>query len=225
MLTILTLTALLVQILPFTARFEWVIIENGEADTARGQIYFVAPWRIYYDVDYPLNQQLSVVKNMMTIYYPEESTGYVIKTKSQLETPLSQQSIPAANPDEMMSKLGFKLTENRLQNDTSYAIWKSKNSKAVPFSRVVFGKYKKIPVFTEVVCKDNTPFTRTFFSNHIRVDTFNLPTRIETERLNTDSTTTFETMTYVGIDTSTAFLGSLFRFRVPDQIKLKRINW
>ena len=213
------------QIPPFTARFERVIVEDGEADTARGRIYFVAPWRIYYDVDYPLNQYLSVVKNTMTIYYPEESTGYVIKTRSQLETPLSQQSIPAANPAVMMPKLGFKLAENITRNDTDYTIWKPKNPKATPFSKVVFGKYEGVPVLTEVFRQKDQPLIRTLFSGHVSVDTFNLPTRIESERLNADSTTTFEVMTYADLDTTAGFLDSLARFRLPTGVSIKQISW
>ena len=126
------LTLLLTQVPPFSARFERVIIEDGIGDTARGRICFAAPWRIYYDVDYPLNQQLSVVKSTMTIYYPDDNNGFIIRTKSQFDVPLSQPSMSAVNPVEQMPKLGFKPAEMTTSNDTIYATWVPKNPKQNP---------------------------------------------------------------------------------------------
>lgn len=223
--TLIILTLALGQIPPFTARFERVILEEGVADTARGRIYFVAPWRIYYDVDYPVVQNLTVVKSTMTIWYPEESTGYVIRTKSQFETPLSQQSIPAIRPEEAMPKLGFKPAGTEVRGDSSFSTWKPKNPKQVPFDRVVFGYFAGVPVLTEVIRREGTPLMRTLFSNHLRVDTFNLPTRIEHARFLEDGNRTLDIMAYADMDTATAFIDSLGRFTPPAYVKLRRINW
>jgi hypothetical protein len=210
---------------PFSARFERVIIEDSAADTARGRICFVAPWRIYYLVDFPLDQQLSVVKNTMTIYYPEENSGFVIETRSELETPLSQQSVPAEDLNHAMPKLGFGLAGQSVRNDTTYAVWRPKRPGTNPLARVVFGRCGGNHVFTQVIKKDDRPLSETWFSDYVTIDTFALPTRIEHHRFTEDGSMTEDIMTYTMLDTSTAFIDSLASFRVPPDAEMKRMKW
>lgn len=210
---------------PFSARFERVIIEDSTVDTARGRICFVAPWRIYYLVDYPLDQQLSVVKNTMTIYYPEQNNGFVIQTRSRLENPLSQQSVLAEDLTQAMPRLGFGLAGQTVSNDTNYAVWRPKRPGTNPLARVVFGRCRGNHVFTQVIRKDDRPLSETWFSDYITIDTFALPTRIEHHRFAEDGSRTEDVMTYTMVDTSTGFIDSLGSLRVPPDAEMKRMEW
>ncbi|UCG43279.1 MAG: hypothetical protein JSU73_01280 [candidate division WOR-3 bacterium] len=224
-MTCLLLFLLVGTVPPFSARFERVIIERGTPDTARGRICFVAPWRIYYLVDYPLDQQLSVVKNTMTIYYPEQNSGFVIQARSRLETPLSQQSILAEDPRKTMSRLGFGLAGQTVRNDTTYAVWRPKRPGTNPLARVVFGRCGGRHVLTRVIRKDDRPLSETWFGDYVFIDTFALPTRIEHHRFADDGSRTEHIMTYTMVDTSTAFIDSLGSFRVPNDAEMKRMKW
>ncbi len=219
------LSLLLGTVPPFSARFERVIIEDSVADTARGRICFAAPWRIYYLVDYPLDQQLSVVKNTMTIYYPEENSGFVIQTRSEFETPLSQQSVLAEDLSQAMPRLGFGLSGQTVRNDTTYAVWRPNRPRTNPLARVVFGRHGGNHVFTQVIRKDDRPLSETWFSGYVSIDTFALPTRIEHHRFTEDGSRTEDIMTYTKVDTSTGFIDSLGGLRVPRDAEMKRIKW
>ena len=223
-MTFLLLATLLGQAPPFSARFEQTTVANGEADTARGTIYFVAPWRVYYQVDFPVNQILSVVANDMTVYYPDETLAYVIKSKSQVELPMSQQSLGAIDPAQAMSKMGFKLGKTRTIGDTAYAVWSPKEKRA-PFGRVTFGRVGRATVFVEVLRKNSLPMMRTRLSGHVQADTFRLPTRIVTEQFDTEGKRTLESLTYSALDTSTEFLKTIGRFAVPARVKTRTYNW
>jgi len=209
---------------PFQARFEQVTIDGGQTDTVRGYIYFAAPWRIYYQVDYPLKQNLSVVMNTTTIYYPDKSLAYVIKAKSEVESPLSQQSLGAVDPSQAMAKMGLAPGKTRVSGDTTYSTWNSKN-KRLPFSHVVFGHVGRATVYVEVLRRNGGPLMRIRFSNHIKVDTVALPTAVVTERFDTEGERTLETLTYQDVDTSTAFLRTLGRFTLPTGTRIKTSNW
>jgi len=220
----LLLTSLLAQVPPFSARFEQITAAQGEADTVRGTIYFAAPWRIYYQVDYPLNQLLSVVMNTMTVYYPDKALAYVIKGKSQVESPMSQQSLGTADPAQAMFEMGFKLGKTSTVGDTAYAVWNPKD-KRTPFGRVTFGRVGRATVFVEVMRRNGRPMMRARLSGHVQVDTFRLPTRTVTERFDTEGRRTLETQTYTGLDTSTDFLYTLARFALPPGTRIKTSNW
>lgn len=220
----LLLTSLLGQVPPFSARFEQVTVTKGETDTTRGTIYFAAPWRTYYKVDYPINQILSVVMNDMTVYYPDETLAYVIKTKSQVESPMSQQSLGTVDPAQAMSEMGFTLGKTSTVGDTAYVVWNPKDKRA-PIGRVAFGRVGRATVFVEVLRHDGKPMMRTRLSGHVQADTFELPTRIATERFDADGKRTLETMTYTALDTSTAFLYTLGRFALPPGTRIKTSNW
>jgi hypothetical protein len=222
-LAFLVLTALFAQVPAFSARFEQVTVANTKADTTRGTIYFVAPWRIYYQVDYPLNQILSVVMNEMTVYYPDETLAFVIKTRSQAETPMSQQSLSAVDPGLAMLRMGFKPGRTSVVGDTGYEVWNPKD-KRTPFGRVTFGRIGRATVFIEVSRQNEQPMMRTRFSGHVQVDSFELPTRMATERFD-HGTRTLETFVYSALDTSTAFLKTVGRFAIPRGIKTKTYNW
>ena len=212
------------QVPPFSARFEQVTAERGKTDTTRGAIYFAAPWRIYYQVDYPLNQLLSVVMKTMTVYYPDETLAYVIKTKSQVEAPMSQQSLGAADPAQALFRMGFKPEKTRTVGDTTYAVWNPKDRRS-PVGRVTFGRVNRATVFVGVTRRNGEPIMRTWLSGHVQVDTFRLPTRTATERFDTEGRPTLETQTYTGLDTSTTFLKTLTRFAPPPGTKTKTSNW
>jgi hypothetical protein len=218
------LTALLGQIPPFSARFEQVTVTNNKTDTARGTIYFAAPWRTYYQVDYPLNQRLSVVMNTMTVYYPDETLAYVIKTKSQVETPMSQQSLGAIDPSQAMSKLGFKRGKASTVGDTAYEVWNPKD-KRMPSGRVTFGRIGRVTVFVEALRQNGQPMMRTRLSGYVLVDTFTLPTRVVTERFDVDGSRVTETLTYSALSTATDFLSTLGRFALPPKTRIKNANW
>jgi hypothetical protein len=220
----LVLAAILAQIPPFSARFEQVTVVNNKADTARGTIYFAAPWRTYYQVDYPLNQRLSAVMNTMTVYYPDETLAYIIKTKSQVESPMSEQSLGTINPAQAMSKLGFKRGKTSTVGDTAYEVWSPKD-KRMPFGRVTFGRVGRVTVFVEALRPNNTPVMRTRLSGHVQVDTFRLPTWIASERFDEEGRRTLETMTYTALDTCADFLGTLGRFAPPPGTRTKTSNW
>jgi hypothetical protein len=220
----LLLAVLAGQVHPFSARFEQVTVADSRTDTARGTIFFAAPWRVYYQVDYPLNQLLSVVMNTMTVYYPDETLAYVIKTKSQVEAPMSQQSLGIADPAQAMSKMGFKLGKTSTVGDTTYVVWNPKDKRA-PLGRVTFGRVGRATVFVEVLRQNSRPVMRTRLSGHVQVDTFELPTRIATERFDDDGKQTLETMAYTALDTSTSFLETIGHFAVPARVKIKTYNW
>lgn len=220
----LVLTTLLAPVPPFSARFEQITLAGREADTVRGTIYFAAPWRIYYQVDYPLNQLLSVVTNTMTVYYPDETLAYVIKTKSQVDAPMSQQSLAAADPALAMHEMGFRLGKTRTVGDTAYEVWNPKDRRA-PFGRVTFGRVGRATVFVEILHHNKQPMMRIRLSGHVQADTFELPTRMATERFADDGKQTLETMTYTALDTSSSFLKTIGRFAVPARVKMKTYNW
>jgi hypothetical protein len=212
------------QVPPFTARFEQVTLDAGRTDTVRGTIYFAAPWRVYYDVDFPLRQQLSVVKNTMTVYYPDETLAYVIRSGSPVESPMAQHSLHAVDERQTMAKMGFRLAETRQAAETTYHVWRPKNPR-MPFSRISFGRVGRAAVYVEVLRQQEKPLLRTRLSDHIRADTFYLPARIETERFDTEGRRTLETLTYTGLDTSRTFMQTLGRFTLPPGTRTKTSDW
>lgn len=215
----------LCQTPPFSARFERVISEGSKADTVRGRVYFVAPWRVYYNVDYPRSQHISVVWNVMTIYYPDEKSACVIKSNTETETAVSQGSLSTNNTSEMMERIGFRRSETFLRHDTSYSIWKPKDPRAAPFAHVTFGGYAGRSVLTEVVRKDGTPLMRTYLSGHIRLDTLQFPTKYMTERFSRNGEVTVEKMSYADVNTSRTFLDSLSLFAVPAGTRTRVLDW
>lgn len=212
------------QVPPFTARFEQVTASTGETDTACGTIYFAAPWRIYYLVDYPINQLISVVKNDMTIYYPDEALAFVITTKSPVESPMAQQSLPQADPAQTLTKMGFKRAAATTRGDTTFTNWVPKDRRN-PFSRAVFGRIGRRTVFVEVLRQKGEPLMRTWLSGHIRADTFELPTHIVTERYDTEGRRTLENLTYTNLSTASDFLYDLGRFALPPGVRTRSYNW
>jgi hypothetical protein len=160
----------------------------------------------------------------MTLYYPDETLACVIKTKSQVESPMSQQSLGAIDPAQAMSKMGFKLGRTSIAGDTAYVVWNPKD-KRMPFGRVTFGRVGRITVFVEVLRQNSQPMMRTRLSGHVKADTFNLPTRIATERFDAEGRRTLETLTYTALDTSTTFLQTIGRFALPPRVKTKTYNW
>ncbi len=223
-MAILLLATLLGQVPPFSARFEQVTVSNNRTDTARGTVYFAAPWRVYYQVDYPLDQLLSVVMNTMTVYYPDETLACIIKTRSQVESPMSQQSLGTADPTQAMFKMGFKLAKTSTVGDTTYAVWNPKDKRS-PVGRVTFGRLGRATVFVEVLRQNNKPMMRTRLSGHVQADTFELPTRIAIERFDTEGRRTLETFTYTALDTSTSFLKTLGRFAIAPGVRTKTTSW
>jgi len=67
-MAVLLLAFLFGQVHPFTAKFEQVTADNNRTDTVCGTVFFAAPWRVYYEVDYPLHQVVSTVMSEMSIY-------------------------------------------------------------------------------------------------------------------------------------------------------------
>jgi hypothetical protein len=217
-MALLLLTMFFGQVPPFSARFEQVTAESSRVDTTRGTIYFAAPWRVYYEVDYPLKQLVSAVMGELTICYPDESLAYVIKAPSQLESPMSQQSMGMGDPARAISEIGLKPGKRRMAGDTVYAVWNPRDRRA-PLGRVTFGRVGRATVFVEVTRRDGRPMVRSRMSAHIQVDTFELPTRISTERFGAEGTRTLETFTYTDLDTSIDFLKVVGRFSIPPHVK------
>jgi len=223
-MALLLLGALLGQVHPFSAQFEQVIVENNQSDTARGTVYFVAPWRIYYQVNYPLNQLVSVVMNEMSIYYPDESLAYVLKSKSQFESPTSQLSLGTIDPARAMSQIGLRPSKTRTAGDTVYSVW-TPTDRGATFGRFTFARIGRATVFVEAVRRNGRPVVRSRMSDHVRADTFELPTKITTERFDTAGRRSLEVLTYTALDTSTAFLSTLERFTIPPGVRTKISSW
>jgi len=223
-ITILLLVAVLGQIRPYSARFTQVTVDNSRADTVRGTVYFAAPWRVYYQVDYPINQLVSAVMNEMSIYYPEESLAYVIRANSQFEAPTSQQSLGTIDPAQAMSQIGLRPSNTHTSGDTVYSVWIPKDRSAA-FGRFTFGRVGRATVYVEAVRRNGKPIVRSRMSDHMSVDTFELPTRISTERFDAAGRRSLESLTYTALDTSTAFLKGLARFAIPPGIRTKTRNW
>jgi hypothetical protein len=223
-MALLLLAILLGQVHPFTAEFEQVTADDKGTDTVRGTVYFAAPWRVYYEVNYPVNQLVSAVMNEMSIYYPGESLAYVIKTSSQFESPTSQQSLGTIDPAQAMSQVGLRPGKTRTAGDTVYSNWTPQHRNAA-FGRFTFGRVGRATVFVEAVRRNGKPMMRSRMSDHVLTDTFELPTRIETERFSPAGRRSLEVLTYTAVDTSTAFLRTLGRFAIPSGVRTKTTNW
>lgn len=220
----LLFAVLLGQVPSFSAGFEQVTVDNSRADTVRGTVYFAAPWRVYYQVNYPLNQLVSAVMNEMSIYYPDESLAYVIRSNSRFENPMSQQSLGTVDPTQAMSGSGLKPVRTRTAGDTLYSEWASRDKRA-PYGRVTFGRVGRATVFVEALRRNGTPIVRSRMSGHVPADTCELPTRIVTERFDAAGRRSFEVLTYTAVDTSAAFLKTLGRFAIPPGMRTKVTNW
>jgi hypothetical protein len=95
----------------------------------------------------------------------------------------------------------------------------------MPFSKVTFGRLGRATVFVEVLRQKGEPFVRTWLSGHVRADTFELPTRIVTERFDLEGRRTLEILTYENLSTATDFLYTLGRFALPPGVKTRTSNW
>jgi len=156
--------------------------------------------------------------------YPDESLAYVIKANSQFETPTSQQSLGTIDPISAMSQIGLRPGRTRTAGDTLYSDWTPRDRRAA-FGRFTFGRIGRATVFVEAVGRNGKPIMRSRMSGHVHTDTFELPTKISTERFDADGRRSLEMLSYTTIDTSTAFLKTLGRFAIPPGVRKKTSSW
>ncbi|MEO0084645.1 MAG: hypothetical protein ABIJ94_02830, partial [candidate division WOR-3 bacterium] len=210
------------SIQPFTANFTRVSIKRDTEEIVKGTMYYIAPLCTYYEINEPIHQMISVVKNITTIYYPEEKKAFRIISTNPSVSLFNQPFITDDKNNDYLKKMGLKQKNIEYKSDTVFIYYVPLNEKN-SINKFVTGKVGNKVVYSEMTMKDESG-TKIYLKKHIKLNDIEIPTEIIYKRWS-DLQCIEERTSYNNISPCPAISDSLNKFRVPKGIKIKEIKW
>lgn len=209
---------------PFVAHFSRTTTDSKKIEVVKGNVYFIAPWRIYYEVNFPISQMISLVKNTTTIYYPEQKKALRITSNNSFSSPMDQLFFSIEKQSEMMKTLNLKLDNMEKRGDTIFSVLLPINKKKSSIRKMILGSVKQIFVYSETIGKNDKYIKKVFLANHILIDDISIPTEVVSQQW-INSEYKEEQTNYGNVSSCLTVVDSLDKFQIPNGVEIKEIKW
>lgn len=197
---------------------------NGEADTARGTIYYKAPHRIIADINYPVNQLMVFNDQNLTIYYPDEKRAFRMTGNVAQHLGFFQAFLGSMDEDFGLSELGFKLRDQVVNSDTLTTYWNPSKKLKKQYGEFTLIFAADRIIYAESRKSDNSVLSNSVFSDHIQYGTYYFPLSIHTTN-SSEGNPTVEDVKFSSPQFNAELPDNVVNFKLPRDVKIEKIKW
>lgn len=205
--------------------FEKVVKKDSRViERVNGTIYLSEREEIFVKVSYPVNQLVQLTKFTNIFYYPEENFALIITYDRPTMIPFKRQFDIFAKDDMGLSEAGYSIEKSYKSNDILISVWQPPKKFEKFAGKIELGLKKDKICFNRVYSPKGELLTLLEFDNFTKVKGQSVPMFVRT--------TTFEKnvkkeeeINYSNIRTDEKFPEEVLNFKVPDNAKVKVIQW
>ncbi|MBD3373618.1 hypothetical protein GF406_01165 [candidate division KSB1 bacterium] len=197
--------------------------QKESEEMIKGHIYYDGNKTIVITKE-PVNQRMVLENNIILIYYADEKRAIRIKSQNPVTLPFFQSFIGLVDENLGLAKLGYTIDKNELHGDTLFVYWKPpKNAEKLLGEFILALKNNRI-VLTKSKAPDGKTMIQTSYNNYIKHDNQFFPLKIKSV-LYSEKNITTESIIYNNPIFNAPLSKQISQFELPDNIKVKEVEW
>jgi len=201
--------------------------EDSKSSSAIGRIFFSAPDKVWVLVTWPVKQTISIKRNTMLVYYPDEKSAYHISSNNPITMLIVTPFIAALRLDYGLSDLKYYMENYRIIEDTLEAEWQPHTIAKGFIGKVVIKSVDdKILEVKKYDAATEKAKSKIVFSDHaLQNDIFWLPAKASFYDLTKQTPQLYEEITLSNPQINISIPDSIKSFRLPENITVKEYQW
>lgn len=203
--------------------FSKTLENSANNDSVAGNFYYYDNGKLFFKIEFPLNQIMFIEKNITTIYYPDSNEGFELESVNPVILPLVTGMLAAIREDYGLSIMGFEMFDQNIDGDTLITYWSHPLAQEKAGIHIVKNYMDKL-YSAEYQAADSISKVITFFKEYIDIEDLLLPTVIESQ---SESLSGFveEKVILSKLKLNSKIQNEIKLFTIPESAKMTKRKW